>query len=178
MLKTIEDNLNCMNKGLFAVILLSILASGCIGGGSDTVVDSYNSQVVQLENPGQDTTFVLDKGNNEYKIDTSAQQNASELFSRTENRRVSLRGICSNLQQMMDQEPDTQALGLETLNVRDGQGEIIEANKTMETDELASTLSKYELTRIQYSVMEGDGSVAADCDITGQQTSDLNITFY
>mgnify|MGYP007025115091 FL=1 len=102
MLKTIEDNLNCMNKGLFAVILLSLLASGCIGGGSDTVVDSYNSQVVQLEDPGQDTTFVLYKGNNEYRIETSALENASELFSRTDNRSFSLGGICTNLQQMMD----------------------------------------------------------------------------
>lgn len=142
------------------------------------MVSSYDSEIVQLENPDQNTVFVLDKGSSEYSIETSPQQSSGELFSNTENRRITLRNICSNLQQMMDSEPNTQALGLETINVLDGEGNVIENNKTMETDELASTLSEYELTRIHYTVNDDQGSVAAECDITGQQTSDLNITLY
>ena len=167
-----------MSKAFFAVIVLSLLASGCIGGGSDSVVSSYNSQVVQLENPEQNTVFVMDKGSNEYSIETSPQENASEFFSDTENRRLTLRNVCSNLQQLMDNEPNTQALGLETINVLDAEGNMIENDTKMETDQLASTLSEYELTQIHYTVKDEQGSVAAECDITGQQTSDLNITFY
>lgn len=167
-----------MDTGFFAVIILALVASGCIGGGSDSVVSSYGSQVVKIEDIDQDTAFTIDKASEEYQIDTTSPDNSIEFFSNTENKKMTLRGVCKNLQQMMDSDPNTDALGLETVNIRNGEGEMIENSTIIESDELASTIEKYELSNIHYTVKDKKGSVTAECEITGRKSSDLNMTIY
>ncbi|AOV95016.1 hypothetical protein AQV86_03770 [Nanohaloarchaea archaeon SG9] len=78
----------------------------------------------------------------------------------------------------MEAESNTEALGLETVNVYDGNGNILDNNTTMEKDEIATTLNKYELTQIHYIVQDRNGETTAECDITGQNIEDLSITIY
>lgn len=98
---------------------------------------------MKIEDIDQNTVFTVDRSSGEYSIQTSSPENSTEFFSNTEDRKVILKAVCTNLQQIMEAESNTEALGLETVNVYDEDGNILDNNTTMEKDEIATTLNNF-----------------------------------
>ena len=139
----------------------------------------YDSNVLQLERQGQNTKFVLDKGAEQYTVQTSSPQTAEVMFSDTDNRTQMLKNVCATLQERMYQlglKDDVN--GQRTFTILNQNGKTLESEKNINMTKLGATLEKYELSKVEYTVPNESGNIEAECTIESKQPDDMKVEFY
>ncbi|PSG98585.1 MAG: hypothetical protein BRC29_00475 [Nanohaloarchaea archaeon SW_7_43_1] len=168
-----------MKRRILVSLNLVIIASGCIGSqsASEGFLTEYDSNVLQLQSQGQGIKFILNKNTQNYTIQTSSPVKAEEMFSDVDNRTRKLRDVCSTLKDMAYSGVN-RAEGQQKFNILNQDGEVLESKKSINTTKLAATLERYELSKVEYTVLNESGDIEAECIMQSKQDDGIEIKFY
>lgn len=164
-----------MHRTLCLLFSFTVGVSGCTvtQNNSGEPLSDYNADILQLETRGIKT--ILDKDNEEFRVKNRFEDTDYYIFNQSfDNETRMIRKACRSAQDTIDFNNFTQGVSEQEFDILDQEGELLEANKTVNV----TKLTQYDLTEYLIVISDESSNISGECSIRGEQPRHIEVTIY